>query len=262
MRSAGISSHHPSFPATSTALPPRHARALTLTPRATATPPPSGGGGGLFDLARRAARTVQGGLPVVGLLSRLAAPAGGVGWDELAYPEFARGLVDRDAATPARIWSNAVAELTSRHGARAQLRNVTLCLWMAATGGGGLVPGEAVIKGARRAAVTNDVEVEVDRFAAARDAGVDAERHGPRQVTAPAVATAVAVDALATLCLGLADGAPIEAADAATFEIIIPPALAFAASHSVAWGEGGGGEGQDGAALVNAACASRSERRY
>ena len=261
MRSAGIPSHHASLPTPSATLPPRRTRALTLTPRAAATPPPPSGGG-IFDLARRAARTVQGGLPVLGLLSRLAAPAGGVGWDELAYPEFARGLVDMDAATPERLWSTAVADLTSRHGARAQLRNVTLCLWMAATGGGGLVPGEAVIKGARRAAVTNDIEVEVDRFAAARDAGVDAERHGPRQVTPADVATAVAVDALATLCLGLTDGAPIEAADAAAFEVIIPPALAFAASHAVAGGEGGGGEGQDGAEFVRRAVASRSERRY
>ena len=54
--------------------------------------------GGIADAAKRLARTAQGGLPIVGLLSRLAAPGGGVGWDELAYPEFARALVDADAS--------------------------------------------------------------------------------------------------------------------------------------------------------------------
>lgn len=242
----------------------RRARTPARRAHAAATPPPSNNNnGGIFDLARRAARTVQGGLPVVGLLSRLAAPAGGVGWDELAYPEFARGLVDADARSEKRAWSAAVASLTDRHGARAQLRNVTLCLWMAATGGGGLVRADAVIKAARRAAVTNDIEVEVDRFAAARDAALDAGRHGPRPITPPAAATAVAVDALATLCLGLADGVPLAPEDAAAFETIIPPALAFAAGHAVA-GAGGGevASEADGAALVRAAVASRGERSY
>ena len=242
------------------------------------TPPHASGGGGgggldsLFDAARRAARTVQGGLPVVGLLSRLAAPAGGVGWDELAYPEFARGLVDNDARNAGGAWAAAATALAARHGAPAQLRNVTLCLWMAGTGGGGLVPAASVVKAARRAAVTNDVEVEMDRFDAARADGIAAAGGGgggaatPRTLTPPDVATAVAVDALATLCLGLPDGAPIDAEDAALFEALIPPALAFVGTHVTSGGGGGGGDGGaaagDGAALVRAAVAARGERTY
>ena len=135
--------------------------------------------GGLADAARRLARTAQGGLPIVGLLSRLAAPGGGVGWDELAYPEFARALVDADASGEASFsssstsnsstsnsstsntssskgaYADAVLEWQERHGKMAgQARYVNLYLWMAFSGGGGLVPARLVALSARRLAVT------------------------------------------------------------------------------------------------------------
>lgn len=121
------------------------------------------------DAARRLARTAQGGLPIVGLLSRLAAPGGGVGWDELAYPEFARALVDADASGEASLssssntsnsskagaYARAVLEWQERHGRmNGQARYVALYLWMAFSGGGGLVPARLVALSARRLAVT------------------------------------------------------------------------------------------------------------
>jgi len=128
--------------------------------------------GGIADAARRLARTAQGGLPIVGLLSRLAAPGGGVGWDELAYPEFARALVDADASGEASFsspsspsgaagssskgaYAGAVLEWQGRHGKMSgQARYVNLYLWMAFSGGGGLVPARLVAMSARRLAVT------------------------------------------------------------------------------------------------------------
>lgn len=123
--------------------------------------------GGLADAAKRLARTVKGGLPIVGLLSRLATPGGGVGWDELAYPEFARALVDADASGEASFTSNAtssspkgayadaVLKWQERHGKmNGQARYVNLYLWMAFSGGGGLVPARLVVLSARRLAVT------------------------------------------------------------------------------------------------------------
>lgn len=127
--------------------------------------------GGLADAAKRLARTAQGGLPIVGLLSRLAAPGGGVGWDELAYPEFARALVDADASGEATTastgktatsflsskgaYADAVLKWQERHGRmNGQARYVNLYLWMAFSGGGGLVPARLVVTSARRLAVT------------------------------------------------------------------------------------------------------------
>lgn len=230
-----------------------------------ATPPPPSSDNPLLAATKRLARTVQGGLPIVGLLSRLAAPGGGVGWDELAYPEFARALVDTDASESGSRWAEAATALAKAHGPCAQSRNVTLCLWMAAAGGGGLVASRAVILGARRLTVTQDIEIEVDRFAGARAAALEqggsrAAKLAPRPRPSPQAAVDLAVDALATLCLGLNDGDPVDAGDASLFETLIPPALAVAAAHATAGGVGCEWGGVDGAALVRAACTSRRER--
>ena len=129
------------------------------------------GGLPIVGLLSRLARTAQGGLPIVGLLSRLAAPGGGVGWDELAYPEFARALVDADASgeagsspssssartsnSKAGAYADAVLKWQERHGKmNGQARYVNLYLWMAFSGGGGLVPARLVALSARRLAVT------------------------------------------------------------------------------------------------------------
>ena len=85
-----------------------------------------------------------------------------MGWDELAYPEFARALVDADASGEASFSppsSSSSASATSRAGAYAdavlkwqerhgkmngQARYVNLYLWMAFSGGGGLVPASSL----------------------------------------------------------------------------------------------------------------------
>lgn len=134
------------------------------SPSSSSSQPDNSFVGGLADAAKRLARTVQGGLPIVGLLSRLAAPGGGVGWDELAYPEFARALVDADASGEASFtssssskgaYADAVLKWQERHGRMiGQARYVNLYLWMAFSGGGGLVPARLVALSARRLAVT------------------------------------------------------------------------------------------------------------
>lgn len=211
---------------------------------------------------------------MVGLLSRLAAPGGGVGWDELAYPEFCRALADADSkAAPSPgapgPFATALSAWTARHGAAGQARNVNLCLWMATTGGGALVPARDVMRSCRRLAVTQDLEIEVERFSQARAAGLTGVKFGPRPAASLAVQAALAVDALCTLTLGLADGAAVaEEADVAGLAALVPPALALGAaalaravpagSASVAATAGVGRA--DLERLVGAAVASRGER--
>ena len=94
-----------------------------------------------------------------------------MGWDELAYPEFARALVDADASGEASFssttgtastspsskgaYADAVLKWQERHGKMSgQARYVNLYLWMAFSGGGGLVPARLVAMSARRLAVT------------------------------------------------------------------------------------------------------------
>ena len=234
----------------------------------------------LLDAARRLGRTIQGGLPVVGLLSRLAAPGGGVGWDELAYPEFCRALADADTAAAAAgggppgaagPFAAALSAWAARHGRAAQARNVNLCLWMATTGGGALVPARDVMRSARRLAVTQDLEIEVERFSQARAAALAgrAAKYGPRPAASLAVQAALAVDSLAILTLGLADGAPVaDEEDAACLNGLIPPALALGAAAlaravpagSASVAATAGVTRADLERLVGAAVASRSER--
>lgn len=75
-------------------------------------------------------RKVQGALPVIGLISRLTTPEGGVGSDELAYPEYCRKVFE---ASP-EGFQIAVPELQNRYGKSAQRRFVLLCLWMVKEG--------------------------------------------------------------------------------------------------------------------------------
>jgi 1,3-beta-glucan synthase len=232
----------------------------------------------LLDAARRLGRTIQGGLPVVGLLSRLTATGGGVGWDELAYPEFCRALADADSAAAAAggaspgtagPFATALAAWATRHGRVGQARNVNLCLWMATTGGGGLVPARDVMRSCRRLAVTQDLEIEVERFAQARAASLGALKFGPRPAASLAVQAALAVDSLSILTLGLADGAPVtDEADVSGLNQLVPPALAQGAAAlaravpagSASVAATAGVSRADLERLVGAAVASRSER--
>lgn len=92
----------------------------------------------------RLAKKIQGSLPIVGLISRLATPEGG--FDEtVAYPEFCRATFEKAS----QEFQIAVAELQNRHGVPAQRRYILLCLWMVKMGIG-LVPGKHIVDSAKR----------------------------------------------------------------------------------------------------------------
>ena len=94
-------------------------------------------------------RKVQGALPVIGLISRLTTPEGGIGSDELAYPEYCRKVFE---AAP-EGFQIAVAELQNKYGKSAQRRFVLLCLWMVKEGCG-LCSEKLIVDCARRVRVS------------------------------------------------------------------------------------------------------------
>ena len=94
-------------------------------------------------------KQVQGALPIVGLLSRLAAPEGGIGSDVLAYPEYSRTVFE---AAP-QGFQIAVADLQDRYGQAAQRKYILLCLWMTQQGAG-VIPNKNIVDGARRLRVS------------------------------------------------------------------------------------------------------------
>ncbi len=63
-----------------------------------------------FDSIKRVAKKVQGALPVVGLVSRLASTEGG--FDDLAYPEYSRFVIN----TSSREFQAALVELEKKYG--------------------------------------------------------------------------------------------------------------------------------------------------
>ncbi|GBF99937.1 calcium homeostasis regulater C [Raphidocelis subcapitata] len=155
----------------------------------------------------RIAKKIQGGLPIIGLLSRLASPEGG--FDEIAYPEFCRTIYEKADAK----YFDAVKALEAAHGKPAAHRALLMVLWMAKYGPG-LVPAKDMVASARRVRVSHDIEVEVDRFEGVRET---TRKKYPILERPPARAgeeLEVAVDGLAALALGLRDGKEIPPADA------------------------------------------------
>ncbi|KIZ00922.1 hypothetical protein MNEG_7037 [Monoraphidium neglectum] len=185
-------------------------RSRTCTVRAAEASNPNDFG----ESVKRIAKKIQGGLPVIGLLSRLASPQGG--FDELAYPEFCRSVYDR--ASPA--YFEAVQALEKAHGKPAVHRQLLLVLWMAQLGSGA-IPAKDVISGARRVRVSHDVEFEVDRFEGAREAALKKYTMMERPQGRLAEQVEVAVDALAALTLGLPEGKPIPEVDAARIATLV-----------------------------------------
>lgn len=150
------------------------------------------------------ARQVQGALPVVGLISRLMAPSGGVGRDDFAYPEFARQLIER--ADPA--FEDAADLWEKRYGRVGQRKYVVLFLWMAYTGLG-LVPRKAIANAAMRLRVSHDVPSEMERFEGERQAALSVYSYAERPKGKTREQIAIAVDALCRLSIGLKDGQPV-----------------------------------------------------
>jgi len=180
----------------------------------------------LLDGIKRVAKKVQGGLPIIGLLSRLTSSEGG--FDELAYPEYARSVINA-ASVDMR---NALLALEEKHGKPASSRWVLLLLWMAKTGTGLVPPGD-VMNAAKRMRITQDMEIEIDRFVGARERTMKKYEmiSPPEPKTADVLA--VAVDAMATLCLGLKESEPISDADAALLSAVLESAIPEADSAAV-----------------------------
>ncbi|PNW85374.1 hypothetical protein CHLRE_03g183400v5 [Chlamydomonas reinhardtii] len=155
--------------------------------------------GDFFSGIKAVAKKVQGSLPIVGLVSRLAAPEGG--FDELAYPEFCRAMIDKCPVS----YRIAQAEMEKKYGKPANSRWILLVLWMTKMGVG-LVPAKDIISASRRLRVTQDIEIEMDRFEQAKAGVLKKYSMVSRPEGKLEDQLGVAVDALCTLCIGLKDG--------------------------------------------------------
>ncbi|KAL3153477.1 hypothetical protein ABBQ38_011809 [Trebouxia sp. C0009 RCD-2024] len=149
------------------------------------------------DNIKRVARQVQGALPLVGLLSRLTSPSGGIGKDMLSYPEFCRATFDLAPGNFLTICE----ELQKAYGKPADRRYILLYLWMAREGGG-VVPSKPIMSSAKRLRVTQDLEIEIDRFEIARDQVAEKYSYLDRPRGKPQEQVNLAVDALARLVAG------------------------------------------------------------
>eukprot|EP00879_Flechtneria_rotunda_P012323 GHRR01012870.1.p1 GENE.GHRR01012870.1~~GHRR01012870.1.p1 ORF type:complete len:177 (+),score=42.38 GHRR01012870.1:1502-2032(+) len=125
-----------------------------------------------------------------------------------AYPEFCRSAFET-AGPDVRA---AVVEIEKRYGKLGQSRWLYVVLWMAKHGNG-LVPPKNIITAAKRLRVTQDIEIEMDRFENARDAALQKYRMMQRPQGKVFDGVNLAVDAVAILCLGLSDGQAVQEAD-------------------------------------------------
>ncbi|GBG58763.1 hypothetical protein CBR_g163 [Chara braunii] len=150
---------------------------------------------GFGDLVNRA----RGALPVIGLLSRILTAEGGVGADQLRFPEFAT----RVSANSSWKLTQALYDLRTIHGERAKVNHVLLWCWVAAIGGG-LVLSDDILLGAARLRVSNDLEYEIDNFDLLMDEG--AKRRAKSKAKAAKLPlearAAVALEAISKSCLG------------------------------------------------------------
>ncbi|GIL42938.1 hypothetical protein Vafri_761 [Volvox africanus] len=182
---------------------------------------------GFFNSLKNVAKKVQGALPIVGLVSRLAAPEGG--FDELAYPEFCRFIIN-NAPVSYRV---AQTELEKAYGKPANSRWVLLVLWMSKMGVG-LVPAKDIIAASKRLRVTQDIEIEVDRFDNAKGAVLKKYDMMQRPEGKLEDKVNVAVDALCTLCLGLKDGEAVPEIATPLLRDIVKAAFSDASDEVVA----------------------------
>jgi len=158
------------------------------------------------ESVKRIAKKIQGALPIVGLLSRLAAPEGG--FDETAYPEFCRAAYE----TADERFRIALVELDRKYGKLAKTKWTLLVLWMAKYGVG-LVPNKDIMAAARRMRVSQDIEIEIGRFEDGRDAVIKKYSLMERPKGKLSMQLEVACDTICTLSLGLKDGVPVPEAE-------------------------------------------------
>lgn len=160
---------------------------------------------GFGEKLMRVAGKVRDGLPIVGLWSRLTATGGGVGSEELMYPEYCRKLIDNAPEG----FDQAVFEWEQLYKPEGTRRHTLLCLFMA-TSGPGLVGSRQIILAARRLRVTFDAEMEMDRFQMTREEAAKAYDLVERPRGTQNQCINIAVDSLCTLGPGLKDGMPLK----------------------------------------------------
>ncbi|KAI8101504.1 hypothetical protein M9435_001610 [Picochlorum sp. BPE23] len=215
----------------------------SMTIKCQSTVPDGGNGDNKNSGIGRLLKTVQGALPVVGLLSRLTSAEGGVGNDDCAYPEYCR-MVYEAAPDGFQI---ALADLQSKYGDSAQRRYVLLVLWMVKEGCG-IVSDKLIVDSARRVRVSQDIEFEMERFLGeykektSKYTYISDIPKGPIQDQA-----SLAVDAIARLVLPIQDGDAIEEADASLVEDVVVGGML-------------GYEGEDFRQCVRTSIGTRQER--
>jgi len=174
----------------------------------------------------KVAKKIQGSLPIVGLISRLASPQGG--FDELAYTEYSRSIIE----TSSEEMQNALADFEKRHGKVGSSRFVLLLLWMSKTALG-WVQARDIVGAARRMRVTQDIEIEIDRIDIAKsEKKAKYDMMGAPECSMRDQVT-VAVDGICTLCLGLKDGVPVKEEDVPGLISIISGGLGPEASKEL-----------------------------
>ncbi|KAJ7523843.1 hypothetical protein O6H91_18G064500 [Diphasiastrum complanatum] len=102
---------------------------------------------------------VQGGLPVVGLLSRILSDEGGIGGDRIQFVEFC-GRVEKACSSEA---SRTFFAFQERHGTVARPQYVLIWCWVAAVGAG-LLKSEEIMLAALRLRVSYDIQYEIESF--------------------------------------------------------------------------------------------------
>jgi len=191
----------------------REKRAAAAAPRAAGGSGSGAGAESFGDAVKRVAKRVQGALPIIGLLSRLASSEGGFdGANAATYAEFSRTVYNSEAAYAP--FSVAAAALEKAHGKPAQSRYVLLAAWMAEQGAGGLVAPRDVVAAMRRLRVSGDMEIEIDRFLNSRNATLEKYAMVERSAAPEALRAELGVDAVAAVATGLKDGQALGEDDA------------------------------------------------
>eukprot|EP00897_Mesotaenium_endlicherianum_P005674 jgi/Mesen1/5134/ME000255S04110 len=138
---------------------------------------------------------LQGGLPIVGLLSRLLTDEGGVGGDRLRYAEFCTRVQKNLTGDSARALTN----FSARNGKPAKSAQLFFMCWIAAVGAG-LVKSEQLMLSARRLRVSGDMEYELETFDQLLE---EAWKRKSKTIDVPIeLRCQKALEAVCTCCLG------------------------------------------------------------
>lgn len=175
-------------------------------PRASPVCHASNDAGDFLANVARVAKKIQGSLPIIGLISRITSDEGG--FDELAYPEYSRSVINSTSVQ----FKTTLGDLEKRHGKLAVSKYVLLVLWMVKTGSS-LVPAKDIINSMRRMRITQDIEIEIDRFAGNREKAIKKFAMMTIPEGKPRDKAILAVDALSVLCLGIKDGDLLDVED-------------------------------------------------